>query len=85
MKDCIKERVLEIASYIINTGATVRKAADIFDVSKSTVHSDMTARLPYIDGCMYKNVAKILLTNKEERHIRGGEKTKQKYSKMRVL
>ena len=83
MRENIKERVLNIAGYIIEHDATVRSAASVFDVSKSTVHSDMTKRLPRIDGGTYKKVKAILHKNREERHIRGGEMTRQKYSKMR--
>ena len=83
MKENINERVAAIADYIIRTGATVREAAHVFDVSKSTVHSDMTQRLPRSDGEKYKKVKAILFKNLSERHIRGGEKTKEKYSKMR--
>ena len=83
MKESINERVLKIAAYLIETGATVRDAARAFDVSKSTVHSDMVHRLPKLDAAAYKKVKEVLKTNLNERHLRGGEKTKQKYSKMR--
>lgn len=83
MRECIKERVRETAAYIIESGATVRAAAAVFDVSKSTVHSDMTVRLPLLDAGAYRAVKAILDKNREERHLRGGESTKEKYSKMR--
>ena len=83
MRENIKERVMEIAGYIIEHDATVRSAATVFDVSKSTVHSDMTKRLPTIDVGTYKKVKVVLDKNSEERHIRGGEMTRQKYCKMR--
>jgi len=83
MRENIKERVLETAEYIIEKQATVRSAAQAIGVSKSTVHSDMTVRLPHLDGGAYKMVKAILDKNREERHLRGGEKTRQKYSKMR--
>ena len=83
MRENIKQRVIETAEYIIEHGVTVRAAAVVFDVSKSTVHSDMTVRLPKIDAESYKKVKKILGINLEERHVRGGESTKQKYRKMR--
>ena len=79
MKDYIEERTLEIAKYILNEGATVRQAAGIFGVSKSTVHKDVTERLPMIDPLIAAMVKDVLETNKAERHIRGGEATKQKY------
>ena len=83
MRESIRERVIEIAAYIIGHEATVRAAATVFDVSKSTVHSDVTTRLKAIDRRSYLSVKAILDKNKEERHIRGGESTKKKYGKMR--
>jgi len=79
VKDYIRERVLEIASYIIETKATVRQAAKIFGVSKSTVHKDMTERLPEINPEKARLVKKVLEFNKAERHIRGGRATRRKY------
>lgn len=79
MKDYIEERVLEIADYIIMNGTTVRDAARKFGVSKSTVHKDMTERLPMINPSLSAEVRKILDLNKSERHIRGGLATREKY------
>lgn len=79
MKDYIAERTLEIAKYILSEGATVRQAASIFGVSKSTVHKDVTERLPKINPLISAKVKDVLEKNKAERHIRGGEATKQKY------
>jgi len=79
VKDYMRERVLEIASYIIETKATVRQAAKIFGVSKSTVHKDMTERLPEINPEKARLVKKVLEFNKAERHIRGGRATRRKY------
>ncbi len=75
----IENRVLSIADYIIETGSTVRAAAGVFGVSKSTVHKDMTDRLKLINKALAKQVAAILETNREERHIRGGRATYLKY------
>ncbi len=79
MKDYIEKRALEIAQFIIDTGATVREAARVHKVSKSTVHKDMSERLPRINAQMYKSVKRILDKNKAERHIRGGKATYLKY------
>jgi len=79
VKDYIEERTLEIAKYILNEGATVRQAAGIFGVSKSTVHKDVTERLPKINPLIASAVKEVLEINKAERHIRGGEATKLKY------
>jgi len=68
-----------LARYIIENGATVRQAASKFDVSKSTVHKDVTERLKQINGSLYESVKNILDKNKAERHIRGGLATKEKY------
>ncbi|NLA58035.1 MAG: sporulation transcriptional regulator SpoIIID [Firmicutes bacterium] len=81
MRDYIRKRVLEIGIYIINTKATVRQAARVFGVSKSTVHKDMTERLPRVNEELAAQVKKVLEINKAERHIRGGEATRKKYRK----
>lgn len=79
MKDYIEERVLEVAKYIIDSKATIRRTAKIFGVSKSTVHKDITERLPKINPLVAKEAKEILDLNKAERHIRGGRATKMKY------
>lgn len=79
MKDYIEKRALEIAKYIIDERATVRKTARVFGVSKSTVHKDVTERLPKINPLVASQVKNILDANKAERHIRGGKATKKKY------
>lgn len=79
MKDYIEERAIEIAQYIINEKATVRQTARVFGVSKSTVHKDVTERLPKINPRVASQVKIILDKNKAERHIRGGNATRIKY------
>lgn len=81
MKEYIEERVLLIAAFIISSGCTVRQAAVRFGVSKSTVHKDMDERLQELDRGLYERVRKVLLHNKAERHLRGGEATKKRYVK----
>lgn len=81
MRDDISERVLEEAYYIAQTGATVRQTAKIFHFSKSTVHKDVTERLISIDKELYTRVKIALEKNLAERHVRGGEATRQKYLK----
>lgn len=81
MKDYIEERTIELANYIIENGATVRDAAKQFGVSKSTVHKDVGIRLEKINKCLYVKVKAVLETNKSERHIRGGNATREKYKK----
>ena len=79
MQDHIKKRAMDIVSYIIESSSTVRQTADVFGVSKSTVHKDVTERLPQINKQLSSQVKHILDSNKAERHIRGGEATKKKY------
>lgn len=79
MREYIEERALNTAQYIVETGATVREAAKVFKISKSTVHKDMTERLRFIDPALTKAVIAVLEHNKAERHIRGGIATRLKY------
>ncbi|GAB6179332.1 sporulation transcriptional regulator SpoIIID [Desulfotomaculum defluvii] len=82
MQDYIQKRVLDICAYILETKATVRKAAQVFQVSKSTVHKDMTERLPSLNKQLALEVKTILDENKAERHLRGGEATRRKYKEI---
>lgn len=79
MKDYIEDRVLEVAKYIIESKATIRRTAKVFGVSKSTIHKDMTERLPTINPQIANEAKTILDLNKSERHIRGGRATRLKY------
>ena len=76
----VTERAKEVATrFILCKDATVRSMASEFGISKSTVHKDLTERLETINPYLYTEARKKLELNKEERHIRGGEATKQKY------
>lgn len=79
MIDAIDERACALAVYIIETGATVRAAANHFGISKSTVHKDLQQRLPRCNPQLYAQVRQVLDRNKSERHIRGGLATRRKY------
>ena len=79
MKGIVEERAVELGEYMIESKATVRKAAKKFGVSKSTVHKDVSERLKYVDPQLYKEVKEVLETNKAQRHIRGGMATRKKY------
>ena len=79
MKGMPEERTILAAEYIIENGATVRKAAKEFGVSKSTVHKDVSERLKHLNPNLYSEVKAVLEKNKQERHLRGGQATKQKY------
>ena len=83
MADTIEERACALAVYIIETGATVRVAAKHFGISKSTVHKDLSQRLPQYNKRLYLQVRKILDNNKAQRHIRGGMATQQKYQRLK--
>lgn len=75
-------RAVILAEYIIENNATVRAAAKNFGISKSTVHKDLTEKLPIISPQLYPEVKKIMEKNKQERHIRGGMATKHKYEEL---
>ena len=79
MKGNIEERACELAIYIIENRATVRAAAQKFGISKSTVHKDLSERLPLYNRGLYLQVKAVLDENKAQRHIRGGIATRKKY------
>ncbi len=80
MHDHIKERTLKIATHLLESRQTVRRIAKEFGVSKSTVHKDLTERLPTINPALAKEVKNVLEYHKSIRHLRGGEATKRKYT-----
>ena len=84
MTDTIAQRACELAVYMIETGATVRTAAQHFGISKSTVHKDLSQRLPQYNHALYLQVRQILDVNKAQRHIRGGIATQKKYQSMHL-
>ena len=79
MWDYIEERVIRCAEYIVETGCTVRACSAHFSISKSTVHKDVTERLRYLDEELFERVRRVLNVNLSERHIRGGNATREKY------
>ena len=79
MRTDIEERACDLALYIIEHQATVRCAAKQFGISKSTVHKDLSQRLPAFNRALYLQVKEVLDLNKAERHIRGGIATRRKY------
>ncbi|MDO4340196.1 MAG: sporulation transcriptional regulator SpoIIID [Eubacteriales bacterium] len=82
MKDYIEKRAVEVGSYIVETKATVRQAAQKFGISKSTIHKDVTDRLVRLNPSLASRAREVLDVNKQERHIRGGMATKEKYLKL---
>lgn len=79
MKGSIEQRACDLAVYMIENRATVRAAAKKFGISKSTVHKDLSQRLPQYNQNLYRAVKDVLDQNKAQRHIRGGMATRRKY------
>lgn len=79
VKGNIEERAVQLALYIIENKATVRGAAAKFGISKSTVHKDLSERLPVFNKPLYLQAKQVMEENKAERHIRGGLATRRKY------
>lgn len=79
MRENIEQRACDLAVYIIDNQSTVRAAAKAFGISKSTVHKDLSERLPHYNRALYLQVKHVLEQNKAERHIRGGMATRKKY------
>lgn len=79
MKGNMEERAVRLAQYIIENRSTVRAAAEKFGVSKSTVHKDLSERLPAFNRALYLQARTVLEENKAQRHIRGGIATRKKY------
>lgn len=79
VKGNIEERACQLALYIIENRTTVRAAAQKFGISKSTVHKDISERLPQFNRVLYQQVKEVLEVNKAQRHIRGGIATRKKY------
>ena len=79
----LEERCVILGKYLVDNRSTVRAVAKEFCISKSTVHKDVTQILKKVDGSLYESVKSILEINKQERHIRGGEATKRKYTGMK--
>ena len=79
-----KERCVMLAAYLVENRSTVRAVAAHFGISKSTVHKDITQTLKKVNKTLYYEAKSILAQNKQERHLRGGEATRQKYSKIHL-
>ena len=79
MKGNPEQRAVRLGEFIAETGATVRDTAKKFGISKSTVHKDVSERLKKVNPHLYGQVKQILDINKQERHIRGGMATREKY------
>ncbi len=80
MKGNPEERAVQLGEYIATHGATVRAAASVFRISKSTVHKDVSCRLRRQNPALWARVQGVLSRNKAERHLRGGAATRAKYA-----
>ena len=80
-----RERSVVLGEYLLEHCATVREAARVFGISKSTVHKDVTDRLRHVNHALYLEVQELLNKNKQERHLRGGEATRKKYTAERQM
>ena len=85
MTDTIGQRACAMAVYMIENGTTVRATAAHFGISKSTVHKDVTERLAILTRPLAEAVRNVLEKNKAERHIRGGQATKEKYNTLHQI
>ena len=83
MNYTVEDRAAELGEYIVKNNATVRSAAKVFGISKSTVHTDVSERLKKSDYALYLKVRRVLDENKAQRHIRGGLATKEKYEHLK--
>lgn len=79
-----KERCVVLGTYIVENRTTVRKTAARYGISKSTVHKDVTETLRHVNVTLYEEVKKVLEQNKSERHLRGGEATRQRHLSRRL-
>lgn len=78
----INERTILEADYMLETNKTIRELSKVFNVSKSTIHKDLNERLKKINFEKYEKIKEILKYHIDIRHIRGGQSTKNKYSKI---
>lgn len=77
----IESRVLEVTQYIIDTKATIRATAEVFRISKSTIHRYVTEKILEVSPVLAKEVEKVLIYNKSQRHLRGGAVTKENFKR----
>lgn len=79
MKEYVEQRVLDVADYIIKTKATIRSTAKVFGVCKTTIHRDISERLIKVNPQLAKEAMEVININKDERYVRGGMATRNKY------
>lgn len=77
--DYVRDRVLEVANYTLLTKKDIRSIAKVFNVSKSTIHKDLSERLTRVDPLLYSKIKMILAENKHQGQLNGGRSTREKY------
>ncbi len=78
-----RKEIIEQAQFIVDTKSTIRSAAKVFGISRTNLHVHVTKELEKIDLMLYEDVRKVLDENKAQRHVRGGQATKEKYRKLK--
>lgn len=73
--------IQNVACFIMDNNLTIRKTASIYNMPKSTLHYNVTKKLININYNLYVKLHKFLQNNFNEKHIRGGLATKNKYKK----
>ena len=79
MDKYIIDRVINESNCVVKTNKTIREVAELFGVSKSTVHNDIRKRLFEIDRNLYEKESSVLEYHIDIKHITGGESTKRKF------
>lgn len=77
-------RIKAEAELIRDKDYSIREVAKVMNLSKSTIHKDIHTYLQDVDLELYKEIQNIFLHHKEVWHLKGGEKTKQKYQKYKL-
>ena len=83
MRADIEDRCRKLGMYICSTKETIRAAAKVWGISKSTCHKDLVERLPEVDPVTAEKVKKILAYHKAQRHILGGKATAEIWRRKR--
>ncbi|MGN1208441.1 MAG: sporulation transcriptional regulator SpoIIID [Christensenellales bacterium] len=79
----MSEKEIEfVANFILEKNLTIRDAGKIFNVPKSTLHYNVTKKLKQFDAELYLKLHAYLQKNFSEKHLRGGNSTKEKYKKL---
>jgi len=77
--EILDSNIIAWANYIIDNNTTIRGCAKNYNKAKSTIHFYLKTRLPKIDIDLFEELREVLITNFQEKHIRGGEATRRKY------